>query len=43
LIGKGIDRKRLSAIGMGETRPIASNDSADGRDRNRRVELKPMP
>ncbi|MCP3952893.1 MAG: OmpA family protein [Desulfobacterales bacterium] len=43
LIGKGIDRQRLSAIGMGETRPIASNDSAAGRDRNRRVELKPLP
>jgi len=43
LVDKGIDRKRLSAIGMGETRPIASNDSAEGRDRNRRVELKPLP
>ncbi len=43
LVDKGIDRKRLSAIGMGETRPIASNDSAAGRDRNRRVELKPLP
>ncbi len=43
LIGKGIDRKRLSAIGMGETSAIASNDSAAGRDRNRRVELKPLP
>lgn len=43
LIQEGIDRKRLSAMGMGEARPIASNDSAAGRERNRRVELKPMP
>ena len=43
LIKAGIDRRRLSAIGLGETRPIASNDSAIGRERNRRVELKPMP
>jgi OOP family OmpA-OmpF porin len=43
LIQEGIDRKRLSAIGLGEARPIASNDSAEGRERNRRVELKPMP
>ncbi len=43
LISEGIDRKRLSAVGMGESRPIANNDSAEGRERNRRVELKPMP
>jgi OOP family OmpA-OmpF porin len=43
LIQEGIDRKRLSAIGLGEARPIANNDSAEGRELNRRVELKPMP
>lgn len=43
LVQAGIDRKRLSAIGLGEARPIANNDSAFGRERNRRVELKPMP
>jgi len=43
LINEGIDRKRLSAVGLGETRPIASNDSAAGRELNRRVELKPLP
>lgn len=43
LINRGIDRKRLSAIGLGESRPIANNDSDVGRKRNRRVELKPMP
>ena len=43
LVREGIDRKRLSAIGLGEARPIANNDSEIGRERNRRVELKPMP
>lgn len=43
LVKAGIDRRRLSAIGLGETRPIASNDSGAGRERNRRVELKPLP
>ena len=35
----GIDPKRLAAIGYGEFRPLASNDTADGRARNRRVVL----
>ena len=43
LIEDGIDRNRLSAAGLGETRPIANNDTAEGRERNRRVELKPLP
>lgn len=33
----GIDAARLSAQGFGEDRPIASNDTADGRKLNRRV------
>lgn len=35
----GIDAKRLSAIGYGEHRPAASNDSEEGRAKNRRVTL----
>jgi chemotaxis protein MotB len=35
----GIQPKRLAAIGYGEFRPVASNDTADGRARNRRVVL----
>ena len=35
----GIDRTRLSSKGYGESRPVASNDTARGRARNRRVEL----
>ncbi len=30
---------RISAMGYGETRPIASNDTAQGRARNRRIDL----
>ncbi len=39
LVGKGIDGKRLSAKGYGETRPVASNDTEAGREANRRVEM----
>ncbi len=35
----GVDPKRLAAIGYGEFRPVASNSTADGRARNRRVVL----
>jgi len=30
-------------LGAGEQRPVASNDSAEGRQQNRRVELKLQP
>jgi len=39
LIYNGIARSRLSVRGYGESRPIASNESASGRARNRRVEV----
>jgi chemotaxis protein MotB len=35
----GIAESRLVAIGHSSTHPVASNDSADGRQRNRRVQL----
>lgn len=35
----GIDPKRISTMGFGEFRPIASNDTARGREMNRRVEI----
>ncbi len=40
LVKGGIDRARLTVKGFGEADPVASNDSADGRTQNRRVELK---
>lgn len=36
---KGISPDRLVAVGYGEHRPVASNDTADGRRQNRRVEF----
>jgi chemotaxis protein MotB len=36
-IDSGIAEKRLTAVGHGPTRPVGSNDSAEGRLRNRRV------
>jgi outer membrane protein OmpA-like peptidoglycan-associated protein len=39
LISEGIASNRLTVSGMGETSPVASNDSATGRQQNRRVEV----
>lgn len=41
MIGRGVSASRLSAVGHGESQPIASNDTEAGRALNRRVELKP--
>lgn len=37
-VGK-VNPQRLSAVGYGESRPLASNDTAAGRAKNRRVEI----
>ncbi len=39
LISHGISGDRLVAVGYGESRPIATNETAEGRARNRRVEF----
>jgi outer membrane protein OmpA-like peptidoglycan-associated protein len=39
LAGQGVDRSRLRARGLGETEPVAPNESDAGRTRNRRVEV----
>lgn len=39
LVGRGVQEKQITALGMGETRPVADNATADGRSKNRRVEL----
>jgi len=36
----GIDSRRLSAVGYGEAQPIDSNETEEGKARNRRVELR---
>lgn len=38
-----LNPKLLSAIGYGEYRPVVSNDTAEGRQKNRRVEVVIMP
>jgi OOP family OmpA-OmpF porin len=38
LISKGVDGERISAVGYGDERPIASNDTEEGRQQNRRIE-----
>lgn len=40
LVAHGIDAKRLTTHGYGDTKPIAPNTSDEGRAKNRRVELK---
>ena len=41
LVSHGISQNRLTAVGYGESRPIASNATPEGRQMNRRVELQP--
>ncbi|MBI3784602.1 MAG: OmpA family protein [Deltaproteobacteria bacterium] len=40
LVKHGIPSNRITAEGFGESRPVASNDTDDGRAENRRVELR---
>lgn len=38
LVSKGVEEGRIEAVGYGDERPIAPNDSEDGRQKNRRIE-----
>jgi outer membrane protein OmpA-like peptidoglycan-associated protein len=40
---RGITRDRMMVVGAGKTRPIASNDTEEGRAENRRVEITLVP
>lgn len=39
LVSHGVDVKRVRAVGKGETEPVANNATAEGRAKNRRVEV----
>lgn len=43
LHSRGVAKERLAAIGHGEAHPVAGNDTAEGRARNRRVEITLEP
>jgi len=40
LLNKGIDAGRLQAVGYGEAHPVAPNDTAENRAKNRRIEVE---
>ncbi len=42
LVSRGIEQERISVIGYGDTRPIDTNRTEEGRAKNRRVEVKLM-
>jgi flagellar motor protein MotB len=43
LVGEGVPSSSVFAAAFGSEQPVASNDDAEGRSRNRRVEIAPMP
>ena len=43
LIAEGVVSARMEAVGFGETMPIATNDTPEGRQQNRRVEIEIRP
>jgi outer membrane protein OmpA-like peptidoglycan-associated protein len=42
LAGRGVSRDRMEVSGFGETRPIATNETREGRAQNRRVEINDL-
>jgi OOP family OmpA-OmpF porin len=40
LVGKGIDANRIQIDGKGATQPVADNRTAEGRAKNRRVDIE---
>jgi chemotaxis protein MotB len=39
----GVDSEKMAAIGMSKHRPVASNDTLEGRQQNRRIEIVLYP
>jgi outer membrane protein OmpA-like peptidoglycan-associated protein len=39
LKARGVEAARLATTGLGESQPAASNDTSEGRQKNRRVEV----
>ncbi len=42
-VSQGLNPRQLTAIGYGEYRPVVSDDTAEGRQKNRRVEIVILP
>jgi outer membrane protein OmpA-like peptidoglycan-associated protein len=40
LIKKGVESNRVTAVGFGDTKPVADNITSQGRQMNRRTEVK---
>jgi outer membrane protein OmpA-like peptidoglycan-associated protein len=40
LVREGVNPERITAVGYGESNPIASNDTPEGKQKNRRIEFK---
>lgn len=40
---EGVDRNKLTAVSFGENQPVESNDTAEGRAQNRRIEIRMRP
>lgn len=43
LVAAGLPPEAVFAAGFGDAHPVASNDTAEGRAKNRRVEIAPIP
>jgi outer membrane protein OmpA-like peptidoglycan-associated protein len=43
IVSKGVDAARIKAVGYGGERPVATNDTDEGRQTNRRIEVIELP